>query len=340
MQNTPIRRTKLSVLVVVFLGMVWFAAAGAGCTWIEKEAELPTLIPEGELPTIIAETAQALIPPTETMADVAASPTPDQTAVPEESPTEPPVFQTPVPQETQPVSNPPEASQPSPDEIPFAAIRIIRPGPLSRIVSPIDLHVFLSPGEGRRVQVELHGEDGRLMYRKVFRYNTAPSAQVKIYEKIKFEVSGVAETVRLTITTFDSHGRVQALAAEDLILMASGDSDINPPGDLLSNLVIRQPEPRQLIQGGKVIVSGLVRTTSDQPLSIELITEEGKVAGTRLAAVSSNEKGSEKGGHRLFAAEVPYHVQSPTWVRVTVIERGIRRPGAVYITTTDVLLSP
>ena len=332
---TRIRIASVVMGVSVFI----LALVLAGCASFSPTQELPTLIPENILPTIIEKTAQALVKPTHTVERLEHTLTITSTATIVPTLTPSPPTETSKVEITPESEKTPQTTQDADDvgfEIPYAEIQIIRPGPMSKVVSPIDIHVFLSPGEGNRIQLELFGEDGRLMYRKVFRYHVPPATLVNLFKDIDFEIAGVAETARFVVTTFDSHGRVDALVAEDLILMAEGDSDINPPGDLLSNLVIQQPEPKQLIQGGKVIVSGLVRTTSDNPLLVELIDESGRVVGSRLAAISP----SEEGGHRLFAAEVPYQVQKATWVRVTVTERGTRLPGAVYVTTTEALLSP
>ncbi|MCD6400872.1 MAG: hypothetical protein J7L73_02980 [Anaerolineales bacterium] len=327
------------ICLVKSIAVLFLTSLLASCANFIATPDLPTLIPEAELPTIIAQTAQALVPPTNAP-DLAtptrtqpSSITPTKDAGQSQSAT-PSITLTPVPTKNTPQ---PLGTAESPAiEIPYAKIQIIRPGPLSKIVSPIKVQVFLSPGEGKRIQMELIGEDGRLMYRKVFRYAVPPATLINLFKDIDFEINGVAETARLVVSTYDAHGRIQALASEDLILLSMGDSDINPPGDLLENIVIQQPEPKQLIQGGKIIVAGLVRTLSDQPLVIELINENGGVVGSRLAAISQD----EEGGHRLFAAEVPYQVSTPTWVRITVTEHGERLPGTIHISTIEALLSP
>lgn len=220
--------------------------------------------------------------------------------------------------------------------MPFGDIQIINPGPLSKIASPIELHAFLTPGANGRVTVELFGEDGRLLYRKIFVFDAPPEARANLYTNIGFEIAGVAETARLVISVDDEYGRLRALTSEDLILISIGNSDINPSGDLLKPIVIQQPTLKVLVQGGKLVVSGLVRTASDQPLLVELIATDGKVVGSRLAGIAEGPMDA----HRLFAAEVSYTVQSPTWVRVTVSERGVRLPGIVQLASVEVLLSP
>jgi hypothetical protein len=115
-----------------------------------------------------------------------------------------------------------------------------------------------------------------------------------------------------------------------------GEADINPAGDLLETIVIQQPSPNRLIQGGELIVSGLARPGSEQPLWVELIASDGRVVGSRLAGVSPSQTVS----HSLFATEVSYEVSAPTWVRLTVSERGNRLPGEIHLSSVEILLSP
>ena len=236
-------------------------------------------------------------------------------------------------------NQPPSTSAPPPPppiEIPYADIQIISPGALSRVVTPLKVHAFLIPGAGGRVRVELLGEDGRLLYRTIFVFDSPSDARVNLWVDLDFEISGVAETARLVVSVDDSYGRLKSLASENVILLSWGNPDINPPGDLLAPIVIQQPTPKVLIQGGKLLVSGLVRSASEQPLLIEIIATDGRIVGSRLAGIAT----SPQGGHRLFAAAVPYHVSSPTWVRLTVSERGTRLPGATQLSSLEVLLGP
>lgn len=317
----------------------------SACTALPTAEPLPTLIPTNELPTIIALTAQALIPtPSPSITPTAKSPTPTpnftntpaiEASSPTVSPTEPQVTTTAPPSLTPSLT---ATSTPAEDEaIPFAQLQIIRPGALSKVVSPIDLYVYLRPGRGGRVVVELLGEDGRLMHRKVYRYSDVPdAAPVNLFAEIPFEIPGVAETARLTVTLYDVYGRLQAIAGEDLVLLSLGQPDINPAGDLLQPIVIQQPLPKHLIQGNSILVSGLARTPSDKPLLVQLIDRNNKVVGERLAGIATGDTAA----HRLFAAEVPYQVTSPTWTRVVVIEYDTRLQIPINAASIEVLLSP
>ena len=221
-------------------------------------------------------------------------------------------------------------------EIPYAQIQFLNPGTLSKVISPIRLHAFLLPGDSGRATIELFGEDGRLMYRKLFVFSSPSNVQANLRTDIEYEITGVAETATLVIRTDDSYGRVKEVASTKLILLALGDSDLNPAGDHLAPIVIQEPTGKVLVREGKLLVSGLVRTDSDQPLLVELITTDGKVIGTRLAGISPGEAGD----HRLYATEITFSVEAPTWVRVTVSERINGSLFPANLTSVEVLLSP
>jgi len=346
--------SRLSLFVILIsLGFL------SACGGISFESPLSTLIPTEHIPTAIALTVEALevsngsptpgtassgITGSPTPTSMGASLSPTSTRIPDggglatqenqgengATPTQSAeasfTSPTPIPSQTPlPVGG-----------IPYATLQIIRPGPLSKLVSPIELHAFVRAGAGGRVRVELLGEDGRPLYRQVFVFDVSPRAQVNLINEIEYEVAGVAETARLVISTEDAYGRPLALTSEDLILLSMGENDLNPPGDLLETIVIQQPTSKQLIQGEKLIVSGLARTSGDRMLLVELVAPDGRVVGSRLAEITP----SPDGGHSTFAAEVPYDVSAPTWVRLVVSERGERLPGVVNLSSVEVLLSP
>jgi hypothetical protein len=298
--------------------------------------DLPTLIPTEYLPTAIALTSQALISQAASATPEEQIEVPETTLVPRMTNT-PPI--TTVPTITSTLASVEDqftATPPPPFEIPYADIQFINPGALSKVISPIELHIFLLPGDTGRARVELFGENGRLMYRKLFVFNNQQGVQTNLRAEIDFEINGVAETATFVVSVDDAYGRIKTLAAQEVILLSIGDTDINPPGDLLEPIVIQEPTPKVLVQGGALIVSGLVRTATDQPLLVELVATDGRVIGNRLAAISPE----PEGGHRLFAAEVPFKVLSPTWVRVTVSEWSYKLGGPVHLSSEEVLLAP
>jgi hypothetical protein len=328
-------RKKLSYSVL----WVIISVVLSSCTIFFPGSDSPTLIPAEYIPTAIALTSQALISQSSSPTPVATleiiEPTTTQTTEIEAEAPISEIQETPEPIIVPPAQIGTNTPLPPPN-IPFAPIQILNPGTLSRVISPIKLHAFMIPGDGGRARVELYGEDGRLMYRKLFIFSSPTGAQANLVTDIDFEIKGVAETATLVISTDDWYGRIKTLSSEDLILLSVGDSDINPPGDHLAPIVFQEPTPNILIQGGTFIVSGLVRTATDLPLLIELITTDGKVIGNKLAGITPGQAGQ----HRTFAAEINYKVDSPTWVRVTASEWNKWLTGKATLTSVEVLLSP
>jgi hypothetical protein len=346
-------------LGVLILGYVLLS----GCTFGQEETQIPTLIPEEQLPTVIAQTSEAIALQTE-----AARPTLTKTPTPSLTKTTIPTIagptltdsQTPTTTRTRPPTKTPTASRvptqtqiptitstPTPNytvsplslgEIPFATVQIVHPSSLSKVISPIELYTFVAPGGDERIRVELTGEDGRLLYRQVFLFTDTPAgARIHLNAKVAFEIIGVSETARLTVSVNDEYERLRSLASVDLVLLADGQADLNTTGDLLEEIFIQQPTIKSLVQGENVLVSGLARTGDDQPLLVELVTTDGRIIGTRLAGIAPLQ---EDGSHRLFAAEVPFSVSSPTWVRLRVSDRSGRLPGMKHVSSVEILLSP
>jgi hypothetical protein len=295
----------------------WIAetvAAGASTTalFLEEQSLTPssTATPE---PTLAATSTLSLMGPSPT---ASITPTPTLTSLP-----------------VQPTRTPP----PSPtSSIPPAAVQIQRPGPLSRLVSPLQVQASVRPGPDGRIRLELLGEDGRLLVRQILNYSQA-TGWVFISEELEFEIRLPSETARLSISAYDSFGRLAWLQAVDVILLSMGQNDINSSGFDREPLIVQEPLPNKLIQGGALLLNGLSRLPDEQLLLIELVTSTGRVVGYRQAAVQT----SPDGAYTPFSAEVPYTVEEPTWVRLTVKQDSLNRiPGLVYATSFEVLLSP
>jgi len=316
---------------LVLLGLV-----AAGCT-VASISNLPTPYPTEFLPTLIALTVNAAdqVTPEKTPSLTATStlpPAPSRTPTLASSLTPSPTCCTAVSTSTR-TPTPTRTATATP-ELPIADIQFFRPGPASRVVSPLRINAYLWPGAGGKVRVELLGEDGRLLVRKVLAYS--PTNRVHVITDLDFEIEAVAEAGRLQVSTEDSSGRIIALASVDLILLSLGDEDLNPPADGNESIVIREPVKNTLIQGGSVVVSGLAIPAGDQPLLVELIATDGRVVGYRQAALTP----VEGTGYTSFTVDVPYSVTSTTWVRLTISETSGRIPGRTHISSIEVLLSP
>ena len=238
----PKRSDRAYKKMGVKFGWVLLVIIITSCTLGPPLEVLPTLIPEEELPTVIALTSEAIasqtaeaLPsitntaspvPTKTIIPTTAGPSPTatRTARPSRTPTitdtsppsnTPTITLTPTPTHTPSITPTPTpvytATPEPPEEIPFSAVQIVHPSHLSKVVSPIELYTFVAPGGDGRIRVELKGEDGRLLYRQVFLFTETPAgAHVNLNAKVAFEIAGVAETGRLTVSVNDEYERLKS----------------------------------------------------------------------------------------------------------------------------------
>ncbi len=315
----------------------------AGCKGFPGNAP-PTFIPEEHLPTVIELTAQAMVdeglvtpPPPATIDPEKITPTPD----PSETPTE-----TLEPRETTTptidviLGSPEPLTLPEP--LPQAEIQIINPGRLSRVKSPINLHIYLAPPTNEkdvnlRYQVSLYGDDGSLLVRHEFTRDEVSKESSHLLMAINFEITSTAETSRLEIRSLDEYGRVSALTSTELILLKDGDPEIKQILDLLDNLIIQQPIPSTLIQGDLLIIQGFTRYAPADKLLVEIIDRDGSLVGSAEITVSQENLGI---GYRPFAGEIPFQVGKSSWVRVQVIARDDKFSGILYLSSVEVLVSP
>ena len=317
-------------------------------------APLATVLPTEYLPTAIALTLEAggvflptAIPtdfyltytPTSSLTPTwtaSVTPTPSLTPTPSRTPRP---SRTPKPSATATplqITIPPSPSATLPVEIPESNIQINQVGELSKVRSPIQVNVRLASRVGKVARVELFGEDGRLLARQVRVFEVLPWWFASMNDPLDFEISAIAEVGRLVVSVEDIYGRLIDLNSVNLILMSAGENEFTPNSTLLQSIYIQEPVPQALIIVGKVVVSGLARPNTDHPLRIELITQDGRVLGQRLAAVT----GIEPGGFGTFITEVSYTVTEPTPVRLVVYEDGEIISPMTHLASVEIMLSP
>lgn len=185
--------------------------------------------------------------------------------------------------------------------------------------------------------IELLGEDKRPLFREVRAFRGVPDgAWIPLKLDIDYEVVAAAEAGRLQISVEDSHKRIRALNSMPLILLSIGAPDLLPAQDILAPIIIQKPGKRALIQGGKLLVSGLIRGTPDQPVLVKLLDTKGVEIGSRIASVQF----PPEGGYGTFQVEVSYTVSlfTDALLVVTQGEDGIN--DIIHLTSLDVMLAP
>ncbi|MBN2116416.1 MAG: hypothetical protein JW730_07590 [Anaerolineales bacterium] len=288
----------------------------AGCA-TPAASPIPTAYPPDYLPTVIAMTAEAVsISASETaLALTPVLPPPSDTPAPTPTPT---LYATFTPT-TIPGHKP-------------AAIQIFAPGPMSKVISPITLRMHIIAGNSGKAQIALYGEDGRLLTRHV---KSVPPGGKGVDQSIKvpFEIPGTAEVARLTVSTLDKQGRIQSLNSVRILLLSSGASEINPPGNPSEPVGVVSPLAEASVSGGVVSVKGDVWPFNLNPVIFELVDPNGKSIAARIVSVDNINP-------QLFQTTLPYKVFVATPARLVIRQDDDRINGLFYLYSQEILLNP
>ena len=280
------------------------------------QSPIPTPYPPDYLPTVIALTAEAANAVASQTA-VAVLPTGSPTDTPE------PTF-TPKPNATFTATTIPGHDS--------AAIQILSPGPMSKVVSPILLTMNIVSGESQKAQIDLFAEDGTLLSRTL---KKVPLSSDGVFQQIKipFEIRAAAEVARITITTTDKAGRIQALNSVRVLLLSSGDNEITPPGNPSEPVGVFRPTSKDEASGGVLNVRVDVWPFNLNPVMLELIGPDQKSLGLRILTINQLNP-------QLFETTVPYKVSEPTLARLTIRQDDDRMSGVFYVYSQEILLNP
>ena len=298
--------------LIVLAALIGLLAACAAPT----ASPIPTAYPPEYLPTVIALTAESANR-LGTEVALALSPTvlPTETPEPTLSPTPRATFT----QTTIPSHN-------------LAAIQIFAPGPMSKVTSPITLRMHIVAGESEKVQIDLYGEDGRLLTRNVKQVPTSGRG-VPQQIRIPFEIRAAAEVGRVTVSTTDKVGRIQSLNSVRVLLLSSGSNEINPPGNPSEPVGVFSPLSEEPVSGGVLNVRGDIWPFNLNPVILELLGPEGRSMGLRILNVNHLNP-------QLFETTIPYEVSEPTLARLTIRQDDDRIDGLFYVYSQEVLLNP
>lgn len=294
----------------------------AGCS--QSTTSAPTPQPPDYLPTMVALTGQAAfatadaqvptIPPTETL----------------------------LPTSTLEVKF--DVPSPTPTFVPgfteFAQIRFVSPGPLSSLTSPFVLQTILAAGESDRIQVDLLGEDGRVLQRILKKLDRNPKGTFQRFE-LSFEIRAVTEAGYIRISTKDEFGRIHALNTLPVLLYSLGSAQVNPPGNVIyERVMVEGLKENANYYAGEVGLKGRIWTFNEQPVFVELIAQDGRPLISRVLALNGTDT-------QPFETTLPYKVSEPTPARLTFRQDNpllsVSDPALgrlIYLYSVDVILNP
>jgi hypothetical protein len=320
------KRTELFILIMTGAAIITGCGAKPSITSptaVPTAIASPTLTIVLELPpTLIISSAVATLSPAETFTS-----TPEPVFTPSEIPS---VI---VPEPTA-AETPESAAVPTVDPN-AAAIQVFAPGPMSKVSSPIDLRMYIAPRAAGLTSVEVYGEDGRLMARKVMRSVNYNNQFDKVIIEMPFETNAAAELGRLQISTKDSHGRVQAIKSVHVMLLSVGKAIITNPDYLRESVALVEPPLLHNVTGGEVTVQGTMQVFNELPVVIELIDEKGDSLGSRFIPA-----GPADGSYHDINTTIPYKVTKYTSARLVIRQSDDRIPGPFYLYSQEIFLSP
>lgn len=255
----------------------------------------PTAFPPDHLPTAVALTGQAafatadaltqFVPPT-LIPITTELPIPLMTEIPSPTPTFAAGFED------------------------FAQIHFLTPGPASSLISPINLQMELVSGESEVVQVDLLGEDGRVLYRDLEKVTRNVKGIFRRFD-LRFEIRAVSEAGYIRVSSKDDFGRIQALNTMPVLLYSVGSAQINPPGNMIyERVMIEGMEEKANFYGGEVSLKGRIWPFNEQPVIVELILPSGSPISSRILSFNGIDTQS-------FDTTLPYKVTEPTLARLT-----------------------
>ena len=284
----------------------------------------PTAFPSDHLPTSVALTGQAVFATADALTQIVP---PTLTSVPAELST-------------------PLAEFPSPTPtfaagfIEFAQIHFLTPGPASSLISPINLQMELVSGESEVVQVDLLGEDGRVLYRDLEKVTRNVKGIFRRFE-LRFEIRAVSEAGYIRVSSKDDFGRIQALNTMPVLLYSLGTAQINPPGNMVyERIMIEGMEEKANFYGGEVSLNGRIWPFNDQPMIVELILPNRSPISSRILSFNGIDTQS-------FETTLPYKVTQSTRARLTfrqdnpllsVTDSELQK--YMYVYSIEIILNP
>ena len=304
------------LLIASLLGLV------TGCSQVAQSA--PTPLPPDYLPTVVALTGQAAF-----ATSAALTQTVVPTTTPEPSATPEPTVQLPSPTPTFAAGF-----------TDFSQIHFVSPGPMSSLTSPFVLQAILVAGESEVIQVDLLGEDGRVLFRELKKLTRNPAGTFQRFE-ISFEIRAVSEAGNIRISTRDDYGRMQALNTLPVLLYSIGTTQVNPPGNIIYERVsVDGLKEKANFFGGEVALDGIIWPFNDQPVFVELIAQDGTPISSRVLSLPETET-------QPFETTLPYKVSEPTAARLTFRQENpflsVSDPELgklMYVYTVEVFLNP
>jgi hypothetical protein len=169
---------------------------------------------------------------------------------------------------------------------PAQPISIFVPGENSQLISPIDVHALIQPGEDGLVRLTLIDRHQNLLARQLINVGSQEEA-LEFSTRLPFEIPIESITAMLTITTQDDRHRPLSLRSVKISLIENGEALLEPGSGLQPWLSIAEPAPGAVINTPPLRVSGTVIPVNNNPVIFELLNERGKAIISKQLVVGT-----------------------------------------------------
>lgn len=273
----------------------FFIALSFALSACVQELTTPTPQPPNYLSTVVALTGEAAFATQRAL-------TPDPTITPTATFTFTPAPTSSIPTET---------PTPEPGFTKYAELRFVSPGPMSSLISPVDLKLLLTAGKSDLVRVDLLGEDGRALYTDLIRVDHQNAGAYRTLE-VTFETRAVSEKGYFRLSTKDENKNLQSLNTMPVLLYSLGTTTLTLPGNLIYERALFEGLKNKAdVFGGEINIKGKYWPFNEQPVFLDLILADGKIITTRVLAFNGIEP-------QLFETTLPYKVSAPTSARIAI----------------------
>ena len=215
------------------------------------------------------------------------------------------------------------------------AIAILKPGPGSRLTSPVRVAGMADPTFEQTLAVRLVLDDGTVL-NVVSTTIHADLGERGPYEvEVPFEIQGERNALIQVFDVSARDGGIIHLNSVGVTLLESGQPEIREVEPKPEAIIIHQPAMGDRIRGGVVHVEGTGIASFEGTLVVEVYDAEGNRVGMQPLIVSAPEMGQPGP----FSVDVSYEVQEEGPGRIVVVDPLPAFNGIGHISSVEVILS-
>ena len=216
----------------------------------------------------------------------------------------------------QPTLGLPATPEGTPDDgkYPAALLRIEKPGEMSRLTSPFVVIGSVLPGYKGMVNLQLFGENGRVIFDQLLELQEIDSGWVSLASTIQFESLAAGEKGLLVVSTRDYYGRRMAQTGVPVLLLQIGESEYEVPQFTKQPVILELPVAGGFAKKGNLHIEGKIHLYNGNPVIIELVSQTGGITASRAISVAYNRETE----YVPLMVDMPYTVSKRTPVRLSI----------------------